>query len=89
MMLEVALDPVRLIAFDGRVLELFFGQGLRFHVAVLTVEVSGPDKKGFRTLTFKSQRTSQLQVDGEAFDRLRPILDALHAAGVQIVTVPR
>jgi hypothetical protein len=41
-LLEVAAGPNRIVAFDGRVVEVFGGSVRRFHVKLLSVTVSGP-----------------------------------------------
>jgi hypothetical protein len=48
---DIQLDANRLVTFDGRVLEVFGGAVRRFHVALLAVTVSDPDKKGNRNVT--------------------------------------
>jgi hypothetical protein len=89
-MLEVRLDENKLFAFDGRVLEIFGGSVRRFHVALLTVAVHARDKRGNIAITFtQAQSESSYPVDEAGLESLRPILDALQAAGVRIVTDPR
>ena len=47
--------------------------------------MSAPDKKGRRDVTLvQTQRQTDLLLDGDAFARLQPILDALQAAGVAL-----
>jgi len=83
--LEVQLDRDRVVVFDGDVLELFGGAGRRFHVKLLTVTVSDPDKKGRRQVTLEqSQSQTQLLLDDETFAPLQPVLDALRSAGVSV-----
>lgn len=82
--LEVELDAFRVVAFDGRVLEIFGGAERRFHAKLLTVTVSEP-KKGQRHVTLEqSQRQNDLLLDDAAFAKLQPILDALRSAGVAV-----
>ena len=83
--LEVQIDQFRVAAFDGRVLEIFGGAERRFHVKLLTVTVSGPDKRGTRQITLEqSQRQTDMPLDETAFARLQPLLDALRTAGVTV-----
>jgi hypothetical protein len=85
--LDIQLDQQRLMAFDGRVLEVFGGAVRRFHVALLTVAVSDPDKRGYRTITLtQATDDSSLPVDESTYERLAPLLDALKNAGVTIRT---
>ncbi len=87
---EIRLDDNKLVSFDGRVLEIFGGSVRRFHVALLTVTVHAPDKRGSVSITFtQAQSETSYPIDQAALDSLRPILDALQAAGVRIVTDPR
>lgn len=37
-------------SFDGRILEIFGGHPVRFHVRHLHLSVTGPDRKGKRTV---------------------------------------
>ncbi|TCO52952.1 hypothetical protein [Actinocrispum wychmicini] len=37
-------------SFDGRILEIFGGHALRFHIRHLHLRVTGPDRKGKRTV---------------------------------------
>jgi len=81
-LLEVQLDQNRVVAFDGRVLEIFGGVDSRFHVKLLTVTVSAPDKRGARQVMLEqSQRVTSLPLDEAAFAQCQPLLDALRAAG--------
>jgi hypothetical protein len=52
-LLEVAAGPNRMVTFDGRVLEVFGGSVRRFHVRLLSVTVSGPDKHGNRNVVLR------------------------------------
>jgi len=83
--LEVQLDQNRVAAFDGRVLEIFGGAERRFHVTLLTVTVSAPDKRGARQVRLEqSQRLTSLPLDETAFAQFQPLLDALRTAGVTV-----
>jgi hypothetical protein len=89
-LLEVDINDRFVIAFDGRVLELFQGSdSTRHHVKLVAVTVSGPDKKGIRHVTFKRASTvggggSLFALDNAEFERLRPLLDCLIGAGVRV-----
>jgi hypothetical protein len=84
-LLEVVIDQNRVVAFDGRVLEVFGGSVRRFHVKLLAVTVSGPDKKGNRDVTLEqSGIENALPPDEAAFERFQPLLDALRGAGVNV-----
>jgi hypothetical protein len=89
-LLEVEINPFLVIAFDGRVLELFQGSdSIRHHVKLVAVTVSGPDKKGLLHVTFKRAWStgaggSLFTFDQAEFERLRPLLDCLIAAGVPV-----
>ena len=83
--LEVEIDQNRVATFDGRVLEIFGGSVRRFHVKLLTVTVSGPDKRGIYDVTLvQAGIDNALPLDEAAFGRFQPILDALKAAGVNV-----
>ena len=85
-LVEVRLNEWVVVTFDGHVLE-FFGLGSpgRYHAMLTTVAVSGPDKKGKRTLTVRqTQSQATWQLDDDSLGRLRPILDALRVAGVSV-----
>lgn len=85
--LDIQLDQQRLMSFDGRVLEVFGGAVRRFHVALLTVAVSTPDKRGNRTVTLtQAANDSSLPVDESTFERLAPLFEALKNAGVTVRT---
>jgi hypothetical protein len=56
MQIEEAWFGDSLVAFDGRVLEVFGFPGsesLRYHVRNMEVEVGEPDRRGRRAVTFK------------------------------------
>lgn len=83
----MSLTPNLLATFDGRVLELFGGSVRRFHVTLLTVTVSGPDKRGNRTVTFEqSQNEWGVPLDDAAYQGIQPLLGALGQAGVPVRT---
>jgi hypothetical protein len=84
-LLEVEVDRNRVVAFDGRVLEVFGGSVRRFHVKLLAVTVSGPDKKGIRNVTLTQAGVNHsLPLDEAAFERCQPLLDALKSSGVNV-----
>src|SRR5690349_9369775 len=63
-LLEVSAGPYRVVSFDGRVLEVFGGSVRRFHVRLLSVAVSSPDRHGNRNVTLRQAGTeSALPVD--------------------------
>jgi hypothetical protein len=83
--LEVQIDSNRVVSFDGRVLEIFGASVRRYHVTLLAVTVSGPDKRGTRTVKLEqSQVEYDWPVDEAQFEQLRPVLDALRGAGVSV-----
>jgi len=84
-LLEVKLGSLRVAAFDGRVLELFGGSVRRFHIQLLTVAVTRPDRKGNRTVKLQQSQTEDDVFLGEAdYTTFQPLLDALQAAGVSV-----
>jgi len=84
-LLEVGAGPNRVVSFDGRVLEVFGGSVRRFHVALLSVTVSGPDKHGNRNVVFTQAGVeNSLPVDEPAYEQLVPLLQALRSAGVSV-----
>jgi hypothetical protein len=84
--LEVALDRNRLVAFDGRVLEVFGGAVRRFHVNLLTVTVPQPDKKGNVNVTLTQAGIDvALPLDSSMIEKVQPILVALRSAGANVV----
>jgi hypothetical protein len=84
-LLEVSAGPDRIVAFDGRVLEIFDGSDRRFHVRLLSVTVPRPDKRGNRTIVLLQGRTNHyLTVDEPAWEQLQPLLEALKSAGVPV-----
>jgi hypothetical protein len=83
--LEVEIDQNRVVTFDGRVLEVFGGSVRRFHVKLLTVTVSTPDKRGNRNVTLQQAGIDNaLPLDDAQFERFQPLLDALKGAGVTV-----
>jgi len=84
-LLEVAAGRDRVVAFDGRVLEVFGGSVRRFHVGLLSVSVSGPDKHGNRNIVFtQAGIDNSLPVDEPTYEQLRYVLEALVNAGVRV-----
>lgn len=84
-LLEVAAGPNRVVAFDGRVVEVFGGSVRRLHVKLLSVTVSGPDRHGNRsTVLTQAGIDNSLPVDEPACEQLRPLLQALKSAGVSV-----
>jgi hypothetical protein len=84
-LLEIEVDENRVVAFDGRVVEIFGGSVRRFHVKLLTVRVPQADKRGNRNIVFvQAGQENVLPVDEPTFERLRPLLDALSSAGISI-----
>jgi hypothetical protein len=82
---DIQLDQNRLVAFDGRVLEVFGGAVRRFHVALLTVTMSDPDKHGNRNLPLTQAGNDwSLPVDESTYERLAPLLEELKDAGVNV-----
>ena len=82
--LEVEIGQRRVATFDGRVLEIFGGPERRFHVKLLTVTVSGPDKRGIRQVTLEQYQRTEIPLDETAFAQFQPLLDALRTAGVTV-----
>jgi hypothetical protein len=84
-LLEVDIDQNRVATFDGRVLEIFGGSVRRFHVKLLTVTVSGPDKRGNRNVTLvQAGIDNSLPLDDAGFEKIQPLLEALKGAGVNV-----
>jgi hypothetical protein len=83
--LEIQIDQNRVVTFDGRVLEVFGGSVRRFHVKLLTVTVSAPDKKGNRNITLQQAGIdNSVPLDDAQFEALQPLLEALKGAGVTV-----
>jgi hypothetical protein len=82
-----------IIAFDGRVLEVFSHfhpisdfdvDSMRVHVKQLSVTVSGPDRKGRRKVRFAGKSRfgfTLANLEDAQWSSLPPLLDALKAAG--------
>jgi hypothetical protein len=84
-LLEVGAGPHRVVSFDGRVLEVFGGSVRRFHVRLLSVTVSGPDRHGNRNIALKQAGVeNSLPVDEPTYEALQPLLEALKLAGVPV-----
>jgi hypothetical protein len=82
---EVQVDANRVVAFDGRVLEIFGGSVRRFHANLLSITVPAPDKRGNRDVTLHQSATeTSLPVDEQQFAMIQPVLDALKAAGIEV-----
>lgn len=83
--LEVPIGKYQLAAFDGRVLEVFTGakSSSRSHVKHQSVTVTGPDKKGSRTVVLSGDLRVSLDEDDLA--AFQPLLDALQQVGVKVV----
>jgi hypothetical protein len=59
----------------------------RFHVQLLSVTVSRPDKHGYRNVVFiQAGMANSLPVDEPAYEQLQPLLDALKSAGVSVAS---
>lgn len=74
---------------DGPVVEIFgpmSDDSSRAHVKFLSLEVSGPDKKGRRDVSLNEARgilfLGLAKLDDAQFDAAQPLLDALRNAGV-------
>ena len=79
------IDQNRLATFDGHVLEVFGGTVRRFHVKLLTVGVSPPDKGGGRQVTLtQAGNDTALPLDDAEFAEFQPLLEALRDAGVTV-----
>jgi hypothetical protein len=83
--IEVQID-MGVFMFDGHVLEVFVTASERFHVRLLTVTVTGPNRKGRRLMTLaQAGYRSELPLDEAEFQGLQPIFEALRGAGVKVV----
>ena len=75
-----------LLAFDGRVLEMFGYAGddsMRFHVRNLELQVDGPDRKGRHTLKIKAVTRCggcHAEVPEEDWPAMAPFVDRVLAA---------
>ena len=84
-LIEVSIGPDRIVAFDGRVLEIFGVSEYRFHARLLSVAVFRPDKRGNRRIVLEHPRLSHaLTVDEPTWECLQPLLEALKSAGVPV-----
>ena len=83
---EVRIGERRLVAWDGRILEVFgalkASGSRRFHPSVTELRIEGPDNKGRVTVTMNwhDAVTTIMQVEAEEWTRLRPIFDEFAAA---------
>ena len=84
--LEEAWADDCLLCFDGRVLEVFGFPGsesIRFHVANLDLDVSGPDRNGRYDLMLKPVRGGggcMLQVGTGSWPAVAPLVAGVAAA---------
>ena len=76
-----------LLAFDGRVLEVFghpADPSARFHAAALQLELGEPDRKGRRDLLLRATARHSgglmLSIPPEDWAAVEPLLDAVLAA---------
>jgi hypothetical protein len=93
MLVEATFLDARLgasvLSFDGRVIEYLrcdAGDGWRRHLALVTLgRVEGPDKKGRHDVGFAfrgdGSEVARLIVEGDQYERLHPVLEAIRAAG--------
>lgn len=90
-------DDRCIIAFDGRVLEVFWrfqvadfnADSRRTHVKQLTVTVSGPDRKGRRKVRLAGKSHigfTAVDLEEPQWESLQPLLDALRAAGANFTS---
>lgn len=84
-LLEVQLGPYRVVTFDGHALEIFGGEVRRFHIKLMTVKVSAPDKKGqHEVVVTQANVDTSLLLDDSDFMAFQPVLAALREAGVAV-----
>jgi hypothetical protein len=81
---DVIRGPV-ILAFDGRVIELFQGRGegsIRLHVREVTVATSGPGKNGRWEATVETIHRGgfKLSVEAPLWPQLEPLIRKLAAA---------
>lgn len=75
-----------LLAFDGRVVEVFgfaSSESIRFHIANLSVNVDDPDRKGRRMVQLKPATRGggcAFQVETQEWAELAPFLDNITRA---------
>jgi hypothetical protein len=89
--IEEAWTDTCLLAFDGRVLEVFGfpggEQSLRFHVANLDLTLSGPDRDGSLDATLMPLRGGgglRLQVSAARRPAVEPLLERVSTAIVAL-----
>ena len=85
-LIEVSVGHGRIIAFDGRVLEVFGASPRRFHADLLSVAVLSPDKHGIRSVIFRQAEVDDTayQLDQQSYEQLQPVLEALKSAGASV-----
>ncbi|MFD3993502.1 hypothetical protein [Streptomyces sp. NPDC058583] len=78
-----------LYSFDGRVLEIFGGHPVRFHIRHMHLRVTGPDRKGRQTVEIRHGRPeapgashvwTYTAAERDDLRALTPVLDAVQAA---------
>jgi hypothetical protein len=73
----------QLYSFDGRILEIFGAHPTRFHVRHMQLVVTGPDRKGRRTMVINAvglQHTSTFTAEEWATPALPGLLEAVQSA---------
>ena len=73
---EVQIENV-VWSYDGRVLELFgaMGQGsVRFHRAVMSMEIAGPNRKGKRSVQVRGPSAVLLTISEADWPVIEPLL---------------
>ena len=85
--MEEAWAGHSLLAFDGRVLEVFGfpgSQSVRFHARNMELDIGEPDRKGTRLVTLKAAVRGAggiaLSVDEADWPHVGPLLDRVLAA---------
>ncbi|WP_216591274.1 hypothetical protein [Streptomyces brasiliscabiei] len=72
------------LSFDGRILEIFGSHPKRFHIRHLELRVTGPDRKGRRTLEIDAPGTHSTwhytAAEWEGAPGLAALLEAVRAA---------
>ncbi|WP_427920823.1 hypothetical protein [Streptomyces sp. cg40] len=75
----------QLYSFDGRILEIFGNYPKRFHIRHMRLSVTGPDRKGRRTVEIAAVGThvtmSYTAAEWEQTPDLATLLQAVQAAG--------
>jgi hypothetical protein len=80
-LIEVSAGHGHIVAFDGRVLEVFGASPRRFHVNLLSVTVLAPDKHGNRSVIFtQADADTVLQLDQQGYEQLQSVLEAVDSA---------